>query len=205
MNYLAHVLLSGSEPDWQLGGYLGDFIKGPLHGALLDQQGEPWSDSVLGGVLLHRKLDVHIDRQPGYMQCVELLGPEYRRVGGIVMDVIFDHLLVHHWERFGSGDLLHFSQSFYQYCQRYDQRLPQRAQNFVSAAARHDLFVGYGDSKIITAVLQRIAGRMRYQTNLELAGQVALHNLQPIESLFLQLMPELIEFAAAFRRQHPAG
>lgn len=203
MNYLAHVLLSGCEPEWQLGGYLGDFVKGPLNNrVLLDQQGERWTAPVVGGITLHRKLDAHIDQMSGYMKCVELLGAQHRRVGGIVIDVIFDHLLVHHWQQFGRGELLQFSRQFYQYCQQHDQRLPVRAQSFISAAASHDLFVGYGDRKIIVAVLERISGRLRYRTNLEEAGRVALDKLQAIESLFVQLMPELIAFAADYRRQY---
>jgi len=30
MNYLAHLFLAPEDEDWQLGGILGDFVKGPI-------------------------------------------------------------------------------------------------------------------------------------------------------------------------------
>ena len=32
MNYLAHIALAGDNPEYQVGGLLGDFVRGPLIG-----------------------------------------------------------------------------------------------------------------------------------------------------------------------------
>ena len=56
MNYLAHILLSGDNLDIQVGGLLGDFVKGPLQGQ--------YPEKVEQGIALHRKLDVYTDAQP---------------------------------------------------------------------------------------------------------------------------------------------
>ena len=203
MNYLAHVLLSGSELEWQLGGFLGDFIKGPIASEqILDQQGLPWSLSVARGVALHRTLDAYVDQLPAYKHCIELLGPEYRRIGGIVMDVIFDHLLVNHWDNFGDQELLMFSRQFYRFCDDQHERLPVRAAGFIRAATDHDLFVAYGRADIISSVLGRIASRLKYATNLEEAGELALDKLDDFEPHFLEVMSLLIKFSADFRSRN---
>lgn len=203
MNYLAHVLLSGSELEWQLGGFLGDFIKGPIDTVeVLDQQGVPWGLSVIRGVELHRKLDVYVDQLPAYKHCIELLGPEYRRIGGIVMDVIFDHLLVNQWNHFGDQELPIFSRQFYRFCEGQQERLPVRAAGFIRAATDHDIFVAYGRTDIISSVLGRIASRLRYATNLEEAGELALDKLDDFEPYFLEVMSLLFKFSADFRSRN---
>ncbi len=39
MNFLAHALLSGPDPALRVGGLIGDFVKGPLPGALEELRG----------------------------------------------------------------------------------------------------------------------------------------------------------------------
>ncbi|GAB3105592.1 DUF479 domain-containing protein [Aestuariicella hydrocarbonica] len=221
MNYLAHILLSGPDPDWQLGGFLGDFIKGPLpltplvpeaasrssspdqraQPELLDRQGDPWALGVLEGVRLHRRLDAHVDRREDYGQCLALLGSDYRRVGGIALDVLFDHLLVRHWARFSDEPLQAFSQRFYRLCEQRSQRLPPSAARFMARASQHDLFQGYGDRDLFLPVLQRIDERIRFETNLVAAGDAALQHYAALEHHFLQLMPHLLDTSEQLRAQ----
>lgn len=197
MNYLAHVFLSGDELPWQLGGFLGDFIKGPLSDSLADDQGNPWQPQVLAGVRLHRQLDAYVDRMPEYLACVDLLGPQYRRLGGVAMDVFFDHLLANHWSEFCDTPLPAFSQNFYRYCERHKQRMPESPRRFILRAAQNDLFSGYGDRDIFIPVLERIDQRVRFETNLVQAGEVVLENYSELESRFLKIMPLLVEEAAS--------
>jgi acyl carrier protein phosphodiesterase len=210
MNYLAHILLSGPDPDWQLGGFLGDFVKGPLpptslssvstaNSGLVDSQGRPWESGVVAGIQLHRQLDAYVDLAPEYVACLELLGRPYRRVGGIALDVFFDHLLVRNWSQFSSIALPDFSRGFYDLCARQQQRLPVSAANFMSRAAEHDLFQGYGRQSLYLPVLERIDERIRFETNLLAAGEAVLQRSTELEQRFLQWMPQLLTKAAELR------
>ncbi|NIB42797.1 DUF479 domain-containing protein [Pseudomaricurvus alkylphenolicus] len=206
MNYLAHILLSGPDPQWQLGGYLGDFVKGPLNSNRLDRTGQPWSARELAGIALHRRIDAWIDEQPLFMACVACLGPKYRRVGGIAMDVMFDHLLARHWDQYvhqalsEPQSLQSFSRNFYALCLDQRDRLPERAELFISRAAEHDLFRGYARPELVMGVLERIEQRLRFGTNLVQAGEVMMTEYDNIERLFFELMPVLLAFAAEQRR-----
>lgn len=209
MNYLAHILLSGADPDWQLGGLLGDFVKGPLWPAssadpanspgLVDRQGQPWGAGVLSGIQLHRQLDAFVDAWPEYRACLELLDRDCRRVGGIALDVYFDHLLARHWPRFSAVELSAFSREFYALCARQQPRLPESAARFMSRAAESDLFQGYGRQSLYLPVLQRIDERIRFNTNLVAAGEQVLARSVELEERFLYWMPQLLAKASELR------
>lgn len=200
MNYLAHIFLSGPDPEWQLGGFLGDFVKGPLPEALPDKQGDHWAPGVVSGIQLHRQLDAYVDSWREYQACLEILGRDYRRVGGIALDVFFDHLLVRHWSRFSDVPLSEFSQAFYQLCARHQSRLPESAARFIHRASINDLFQGYGREDMFLPVLERIDQRIRFETNLLPAGEAVLNRYPELEERFLRWMPQLVDKATELRK-----
>ena len=77
MNFLAHLLLAGPEPANQIGGLLGDFVKGPLPGSL--------PPDLALGVALHRQIDLQTDGHPLFRQSCARITPARRRVAGIVI------------------------------------------------------------------------------------------------------------------------
>lgn len=92
MNYLAHIYLSGDHPEVMIGGLLGDFVKGPLRGQL--------PRAIEEGIELHRKIDVFTDSLPEVKQAVVRIEPPYRRFGGILIDICYDHFLAANWSEF---------------------------------------------------------------------------------------------------------
>lgn len=230
MNYLAHVYLSGDSADAQLGGLLGDFIKGPLplawlssdmveplieaqrealqglnsqgstHPLLLGRSGKPWARELLAGVYLHRAIDAYIDRHPIFKLCIERLGTEHRRVAGIALDVFFDHLLARHWQRFHRQNLSEFSEAFYSYCATRRDDLPTRAETLMIRAQQHKLFESYAQLDVIEAVLMRIDQRLSRRTSLNRIMPVLREEEAFLLQQFELLMPELQVFAAQQRR-----
>ena len=95
MNYLAHLLLSGPDRDMQVGGLLGDFVKGPLKGELPTR--------VEQGIRLHRHIDTLTDGHPAFMAATRRLPGEWRRYRGILLDIYFDHLLACRWGHYHIG------------------------------------------------------------------------------------------------------
>ncbi|MAZ88813.1 MAG: hypothetical protein CL693_14330 [Cellvibrionaceae bacterium] len=202
MNYLAHVLLSGADPQWQLGGFLGDFIKGPLPAldesypseslsqSVLDAQGSPWAKPVLQGVMLHRQLDVFTDSHPIYKQCVAMLGTRHRRFASIALDVFLDHLLARHWSEFHHHSLDHFSHQFYDFCRERSAALPRRAEGFMRAASEHHLFAGYGRWQVFEQVLVRIDQRIRFDSNLSEVGDEIGRHYDELSILLLMFLSE---------------
>ncbi len=198
MNYLAHIFLSGDHLDRQLGGFLGDFVKGPLDGESLQAWRECWPDELFQGIRLHRRLDAFVDAWSPYQECVELLGADYRRWGGVAMDVFFDHLLARHWGRYSDVYLPDYSAAFYQWCEQRQELMPERARQFIARARVNDLWVGYGDVNIFLPVLERIDQRVRFETNLVETGEQVLSHYCELETRFLALLPELLRKSEAW-------
>lgn len=231
MNYLAHIYLSGNSLEVQLGGLLGDFLKGPLpidwldsdssaalvaaqtaalqafalpqkpSSILLDSTGRPWPRELLAGVYLHRSIDAYIDRQPLFKACVERLGAEHRRIAGIALDVFFDHLLASHWDDYHRRPLAHFCDDFYQHCSAPPGRLPARAEQLMRRAQQHKLLESYADLEVIEVVLARIDQRMRRPTSLTQVMPVLRRERGFLQECFTELMPNLAAFAAQQRQR----
>ncbi|MDD3273470.1 MAG: DUF479 domain-containing protein, partial [Bacteroidales bacterium] len=64
MNYLAHIYLSGSNRQLQVGNFIGDFVKGRKH--------ENYPKGIQKGILLHREIDRFTDCHPLFIETVEL-------------------------------------------------------------------------------------------------------------------------------------
>lgn len=85
MNYLGHLLVLPDAGLITLGNLLGDFFKGRVEGI------EPMELRL--GVALHRAIDRFTDSHPVVMRSVARLGTGRRRLGGVLVDVFYDHFL----------------------------------------------------------------------------------------------------------------
>ena len=56
MNYLAHIFLSGGQPDIMIGNFIADSIKGSKYSA--------YPTEIQKGILLHRQIDTTTDAHP---------------------------------------------------------------------------------------------------------------------------------------------
>ena len=85
MNYLAHCALGSAHPEYLVGGFLGDFVKGavPVH---LPQR-------IQVGIRLHRRLDAYSATQPDIADSIARLPRSLRRVAPIFIDLLADHYL----------------------------------------------------------------------------------------------------------------
>lgn len=85
MNFLGHLLVLPDAGLITLGNLLGDFFKGRVDGI------EPVE--LRWGVALHREIDRYTDQHPVVLRSIARLGPERRRVAGVLVDVFYDHFL----------------------------------------------------------------------------------------------------------------
>lgn len=181
MNYLAHFHLSDGNEGLIIGALLGDHVKGPLQG----KYPADWEQ----GIRLHRSIDAFTDQHPNIRQAQSLFAPEYRRYSGIMLDVVFDHFLNQHWEKFHPRPLSEFSQQVYR--QLNVEGMPDSARLQASNLARYDVLVSYQHWQTIEAVLERIGQRLRRSNPLaQSAEQLQVHYSQ-LEQFFMDFYPLL--------------
>ena len=183
MNFLAHILLSGPEPDIQVGGLLGDFVKGPLKGQ--------YPVAVEHGIQLHRQLDAYMDSLPHMRELLAVFPRPWRRYGGIVIDISFDHFLARDWKNFHQQDLHTFCRAFYSHLESHRHRLPERARHFCDRAPAVGWLESYAQADIIPAVLNRVGERFRTPVALGETWPIVHKHSADFERAFLSIMTAL--------------
>lgn len=195
MNHLAHVVLAGPDDGMRLGAFLGDHVRGREALTRLPPQ---WA----AGVMLHRRIDTLSDSHPVVNDLIARLRPPWRRYGGVIFDVLFDHMLVRHWERFAPEvPLSVLGGEIDRLLARNRSQLPSRLVRFSHWAAHTGLWTRYGERVMLDDIFERLA--RRHGRRQPLAGGARLLDAMDdeIERAFLDLFPDLIEQAGRERRQ----
>ena len=195
MNYLAHVVLSGDNPDVQVGGLLGDFVKGPV--------AESMPVGITAGIYLHRRIDSATDNDPAFRLCRADLPPPWRRFGGILLDVYFDHLLACDWPEFAPGTLDSFCRDFYRTLNARYAYLPERARFFADRAPEVRWLESYGTREALPLMLDNLGKRLRRPVPLGSAWPLLESRRDELRTVFRQLMASHRGLAETFLRNVP--
>lgn len=196
MNYLAHFLLSGQNPEHQVGALLGDFVKGPLESL----QGD-LPNGIVDGIRLHRALDAHCDHNPMFTEASLLLDTRFRRFSGIMLDIYFDHLLASYWQHFHADSLEQYAQQIYQSLELYSDYLSPAALQFFQRMRRYNLLLAYRETTTIEQVLKQISNRLRVDNPLHLAYDALRSEHRQLEEIFLQDFPSLHAWSRDYQQQ----
>ena len=161
------------------GNLLGDFVKGKD----LSHLPQHWQQ----GIRLHRAIDVYTDNHPIVKQLRTELGP-LRRYGGIIIDILFDHILAKQFTQHNHGETLAcFAAKVYADFLQQPQPLPENFLPISQRMAAYDWLTSYQHADILKRVLER--------TSLRLSRQPPLHDAH---AWYLQQQPYLDQLFAAF-------
>lgn len=89
MNWLAHFLLAAPSPAFRVGSVLPDFSPAAVL-ATLPPAFQP-------GIAQHQQVDLFTDAHPVVRSGMRRFPPPFRRFGGILTDVFYDHFLTRNW------------------------------------------------------------------------------------------------------------
>ena len=192
MNFLAHALLSGEVEADRVGGVMGDFVKGPLPAGL--------PPDLAAGVALHRAIDSFADRHPAFAASRARVSPARRRVGGILVDLFYDHLLARDWADHGAGSLDDYTAGLYAALQRYRGVLPEPANAVATRMQTHDWLASYCDVAAVGRAIDLMAVHRLRQPNA-LAGGIEefLADAPGFAADFNSFLPDAQAFAEDWR------
>ncbi|MFN3782667.1 MAG: ACP phosphodiesterase [Spirosomataceae bacterium] len=196
MNYLAHLALSGDEPDVLIGNFMGDFIKGQL----THNRFTSLPVGIQKGILLHRKIDNFTDTHPFVSEVAAYFAPSQGKFASIVTDVLFDYLLANHWDKLytRSVDLDTFAENIYTILPKYTSFYPERMEKVVQSLLLHKWLPQYKSEEGIQMALAGISRRLTLKPSFESVFSVFRANEQEITSLFLCYYPQLQEFCTEY-------
>lgn len=191
MNWLAHVYLSPDNIDSQLGNLIADKIK--------NQRWVGISANTLLGIQLHKEIDKFTDQHQLFKQSKRRLA-DIGKLRGVVIDVIYDHLLYKNWSLFSSQTVVDYLSNFYAEANTASITYSSDARAFINTVVQHNL-LQYENPEDIIGTLQRIDGRLsprilRAEKCSDYSEKVN-QQLDAIEQDFLEFFPLL--------RQHVDG
>ncbi|NIP13397.1 MAG: DUF479 domain-containing protein [Pseudomonadales bacterium] len=197
MNFLAHCLIAAQstdpeEPDLVVGGFLGDFVKGPI--------GSELPPGLALGVRLHRRIDAFSNEHPGIQaSCNRFPGP-LRRLAPVLVDIIADHCLAKHWTVFCHEPIEAFTARAYGQITSQEHRLPEHGHRFLEYMREKDLLAGYAQFETMDRALRSVTRRLdREHLNTEMLS-VTRANLADLEADFLAYFPDLVAHAQQWLR-----
>ncbi|MCA8944115.1 MAG: DUF479 domain-containing protein [Planctomycetes bacterium] len=158
MNYVAHAFLAPRTPLGLLGNMLGDFVKGGLPGEL-----EP---ELAAAVAQHRRIDALCDRHPAFVASRRRLFGSFSHYAGVIVDVLYDHLLFDEWDRYADVPFDAFVDYVYDTVDRERNRLPPVLATEADRLVEVDAFRRYRTPDDLREALRRLGLRTRRPVEL---------------------------------------
>lgn len=185
MNYLAHLHLANLSHTSLPGALLGEYARGSIDTQLPTE--------LQLGIQLHRQIDSFTDAHPLHLRQVQAMPSPFRRYGGIIMDMMFDHFLARFWQQYHEQPLL----DFITFAHRQlipDAHWPSTMVTLVARMQQYQLLASYQTLEGITLAISRIDQRFRRPTPLPQCGPLLHDHYLQMEQAFLGFYPDLMAF-----------
>jgi acyl carrier protein phosphodiesterase len=189
MNWLAHLHLCPPTSADRVGNLLPDLVGGSAQ-RLAHSRYQP-------GITLHRWVDKYTDAHPAVRRSITSFPPPWRRFGGVLTDLFYDHFLSLHWSHFSSQDRLEFIQSCYADFEAEKPQVPAEAAEVLRRMQEHDWLGSYISRDGIHLTLLRITARLRREIPLADSMAVLDRNFGQLEQDFLEFYPQLMTAVSA--------
>ena len=187
MNYLAHLFLSGTDPEIIYGNLLEDFMNGRVD----HPRNNHLSERVKDGVRLHRYIDTFTDNHPLVKEAKNVFSGELGRYASVAIDVVFDHFLIKNWATFASEEFELFRLRIYGALSSYNQKMPQKLQRVVDSMIEHDWLKGYAFHDGLEKAFLNLNSRISDGPDMTRAIDVMNANYDFIDCRFVPFFSEI--------------
>lgn len=191
MNYLAHLYLAGNHKELLIGGFLGDFVKGPLKG--------DYPDKIEKGIELHRRIDSWSDQHASVRQIRLLLPAQFGRYAAIISDMLCDHVLASEWHHFASVPLPYFCGERLDILESSTEHLPDHARQVLYKIKTGNWLTGYASLGYSLGAISRIGQRLSRENPLHLLHHPVTENYQQLQKLCRQTLIDTAANVAEWR------
>jgi acyl carrier protein phosphodiesterase len=188
VNFLAHCALGSQHPEYLVGGFLGDFIKGRVPAHLPRR--------IQVGIRLHRRLDAFSAVQPDIKMSVARFPAALRRVAPIFVDLVADHFLARHFEFVYPEPLAAFATRAYATLTGQIDQFPAPARRFLKYLTEYDVFGRYVEVDAVERAFTRIGERLGLDGIVIPAMTAFGECYTDLEEDFLRYYPALAQHAA---------
>jgi acyl carrier protein phosphodiesterase len=190
MNYLAHIFLSGNNPDVMIGNFIADSIKGSKH--------RFYTPEIQKGILLHRHIDTATDAHPAFRTSTKRLHKNYGHYSGIIVDIFYDHFLAKNWADYSDTPLADYVESFYKLLGNNFEILPKNIQKMAPIMMEGNWLLIYANLEGIDRVLAGMNRRTKNRSGMDKAGQELKEFYALFEADFRLVMKDLQSLSRNF-------
>lgn len=191
MNFLAHLHLSGDDPDVITGNMMGDFVKGRLEGR--------FPPRITLGLKLHRRIDSFAGSHPAFQASRQRIDSRFGLYRAVLVDLFYDHFLAAHWARFSVEPLADFIVRSEAVVRSRAAHLPERLEQVVPAIFG-EWIPSYADPDGIGRVLVRMAARIGRANPLADGARELLRGYDGLRGDFFRFYPDIMVNAQLFVR-----
>jgi acyl carrier protein phosphodiesterase len=189
VNFLAHLFLSGDNPELLVGNLMGDFVKGRLDGR--------FPSGIEQGILLHREIDSFAGQNWHFLRSKRRLDQSFGLYRGVLVDLFYDHFLAAHWEDYADVPFSVFISDAWRVLCEHKEFLPDKLQRIIPFMFR-DWLPSYSHIGGIAAVLHRISRfRLKRANRLGEGAEALSMHYGGLHGDFRKFLPELIAFSAS--------
>jgi len=190
MNYLGHLVLSGNDSEILFGNFIADAIKGNSY--------LEWPENIQKGILLHRFIDNFTDNNNHYLLGKRRFYEKFPKMGGIVNDILYDHLL---WKYEHDNQTLQLNKQiirFYKILDDFSENMPEKIKHLYKYMRRDDWLNNYQYEEEMRKILKRMGKRINYSKNLELSFEIYKKSSLDYEKEFELFYNEIKEKTSSF-------
>ena len=190
MNYLAHLVLSGKNEDVLFGNFIADAVKGKEY--------KKFNASIQKGILLHRFIDDFTDHHPKCLAGKRRMYAKLPKVSGILLDILYDHILLKNWEKYFSIEPDKFINSSYELLDAKIEHMPERISYMYHYMRKDNWLINYQYEWGLYRSIAGIEKRITPTINLEAFKLLFNENRVAYFSEFDAFFPDILEKSKAF-------
>jgi len=187
MNHLAHCFLSFGDEDLLLGNFMGDFVKG--------HDWENYPRPVQRGILLHRAIDSFTDNHPLADISVARIRPYAGRYSRPFVDILYDHLLALHWDKYTAEPFQSFAVKTYAQLENRAAEMPTILQERLPKMIAGQFLHGYTQREGLEWVLHRFSQRIKGPFDPQLIADAFFQAIEGFSEDFNGFFPDLVSHA----------
>lgn len=184
LNYLAHILLSGSDMRVAVGNFIGDGVKGRIP--------ETYSKEIYTGLRLHRFIDSMADTHPVNQVGRESMYPTFGHYAGVAQDMFHDHFLALHWDDYAELSIEVHLNSFYATADEHIAIFPEHQRQFLEGVRAGNWLINYRDVDGMGRAFGGLSKRIKRDNPLAQGGEYLKENYSSLESCFKSFFPLLL-------------
>jgi len=186
MNFLAHLFLSCDNEELLIGNFIADFIK--------IKEVADYSPEIQKGIDLHRQIDTYTDQHPMVKQGVHRLRPHHRKYAPVVLDILYDYILVNNWSRYSGQSINGFAKDMYEILEKRMDELPAKLRKRLPGMIEANWLEAYGTKDGLIFTFQKMDERTSFPSNFVDAFDHMQADYKDFENEFNLFFPELIQY-----------